>query len=164
MRLAACRSSAAAASASAARSSSPNRLMSVCWLVLLKIEPIYDSGVQHTPIKYRGRLSWRPHLFPKAIAGLSSRHFSKLLDAASPRLLVAWSSVCQNTPEKCGQAWPGMGKRLMPRNRYYLTLKLRALCWVLRRLRARQFGGTDEIQKAPDRPREVRCATVSGGR
>src|SRR5205809_1105142 len=28
-------------------------LMSVCWLVLLKIEPIYDSGVQHTPIKYR---------------------------------------------------------------------------------------------------------------
>jgi hypothetical protein len=91
-------------------------LMSVCWLVLLKIEPIYDSGVQHTPIKYRGRLSWRPHLFPKAIAGLSSRHFSKLLDAASPRLLVAWSSVCQNTPEKCGQAWPGMGKRLMPRN------------------------------------------------
>jgi hypothetical protein len=63
-------------------------LMSVCWLVLLKIEPIYDSGVQHTPIKYRGRLSWRPHLFPKAIAGLSSRHFSKLLDAASPRLLV----------------------------------------------------------------------------
>src|ERR1700731_1498595 len=111
-------------------------LMSICWLVLLKIEPIYDSGVQHTPIKYRGRLSWRPHLFPKAIAGLSSRHFSKLLDATSPWLLVALSSVCQNTPEKCGQAWPGMGERLMLRIRLrYRILKLRALCWVLRRPR-----------------------------
>jgi hypothetical protein len=101
-------------------------LMSVCWLVLLKIEPIYDSGVQHTPIKYRGRLSWRPHLFPKAIAGLSSRHFSKLLDAASPRLLVAWSSVCQNTPEEMRQAGRRMGNRLMLRVRLRY-LKLRAL-------------------------------------
>jgi|HubBroStandDraft_6_1064221.scaffolds.fasta_scaffold756995_1 hypothetical protein len=30
-------------------------------------------------------------------------HFSELLDAASARLFVAGSSVCQNTPEKCGQ-------------------------------------------------------------
>src|SRR5580704_8223057 len=109
-------------------------LMSVCWLVLLKIEPIYDSGVQHTPIKYRGRLSWQPHLSPKAIAGLSSRHFSKLLDAASPRLLVAWSSVCQNTPEEMRQAGRRMGNRLMLRVRLRY-LKLRALCWLLRRLR-----------------------------
>jgi hypothetical protein len=30
-------------------------------------------------------------------------YFSKLLDAASVRLITAGSSVCQNTPEKCGQ-------------------------------------------------------------
>jgi hypothetical protein len=30
-------------------------------------------------------------------------HFSELLDAASARLFVAGSSVCQNTPEKRGQ-------------------------------------------------------------
>jgi hypothetical protein len=30
-------------------------------------------------------------------------HFSKLLDAASARLFAAGSSVCQNTPEKCGE-------------------------------------------------------------
>jgi hypothetical protein len=29
-------------------------------------------------------------------------HFSKLLDAAEARLIVAGSSVCQNTPQKCG--------------------------------------------------------------
>ena len=29
--------------------------------------------------------------------------FSTLLDAASARLFVAGASVCQNTPEKCGQ-------------------------------------------------------------
>ena len=34
----------------------------------------------------------------------------------------------------------------------YLTLKLRALCWLVRRLRAGQRGWRDEsgIQKAPD--------------
>ena len=30
-------------------------------------------------------------------------HFSELLDGASARLFVAGASVCQNTPEKCGQ-------------------------------------------------------------
>jgi len=30
-------------------------------------------------------------------------HFYDLLDGASARLFVAGSSVCQNTPEKCGQ-------------------------------------------------------------
>ena len=29
--------------------------------------------------------------------------FSTLLDAASARLFVAGASVCQNTPEKCGE-------------------------------------------------------------
>jgi hypothetical protein len=30
-------------------------------------------------------------------------HFFEFLEAASARLLVAGASVCQNTPEKCGQ-------------------------------------------------------------
>jgi hypothetical protein len=30
-------------------------------------------------------------------------HFYDLLDGASARLFVAGASVCQNTPEKCGQ-------------------------------------------------------------
>jgi hypothetical protein len=34
---------------------------------------------------------------------LISSHFSKLLGAASARLIAAGASVCQNTPEKCGE-------------------------------------------------------------
>lgn len=40
------------------------------------------------------------------------------------------------------QAGPGLWQRMTPRTRLrYLTLKLRALCWVLRRLRAGAFLG-----------------------
>ena len=78
-------------------------LMSVCWLVLLKIEPIYDSGVQHTPIKYRGRLSWRPHLFPKAIAGLG------LASSRIRPVPTSWRGLRQASEERLIYCGPRAG-------------------------------------------------------